>query len=69
MCAPGHYGKVIGLPGDCTPYTCPHQPPFQQMPLQTLDTGTSMCPIALSAGFDSFCSTELSSNRLSSHPV
>ncbi|XP_026645287.1 laminin subunit alpha-1 [Microtus ochrogaster] len=29
MCAPGFYGKVIGLPGDCTPCTCPHRPPFR----------------------------------------
>ncbi|CAO2617636.1 Laminin subunit alpha-1 [Lemmus lemmus] len=26
MCAPFYYGKVIGLPGDCTPCTCPHRP-------------------------------------------
>ncbi|KAM7316073.1 hypothetical protein ACRRTK_024753 [Alexandromys fortis] len=28
MCTPGHYGKVIGLPGDCTPCSCPRRPPF-----------------------------------------
>ncbi|XP_055466158.1 laminin subunit alpha-1 [Psammomys obesus] len=31
-CAPGYYGKVIGLAGDCTPCTCPHRPPFSFSP-------------------------------------
>ncbi|XP_041500327.1 laminin subunit alpha-1-like [Microtus oregoni] len=37
MCAPGFYGKVIGLPGDCTPCTCPHRPPFSFSPTCVLE--------------------------------
>ncbi|XP_051046860.1 laminin subunit alpha-1 [Phodopus roborovskii] len=37
MCAPGYYGKVIGLPGDCTPCTCPHRPPFSFSPACVLE--------------------------------
>ncbi|XP_021041837.1 laminin subunit alpha-1 isoform X1 [Mus caroli] len=32
LCASGYYGKVTGLPGDCTPCTCPHHPPFSFSP-------------------------------------
>ncbi|XP_038171484.1 laminin subunit alpha-1-like isoform X2 [Arvicola amphibius] len=37
MCAPSHYGKVIGLLGDCTPCTCPHRPPFSFSPTCVLE--------------------------------
>ncbi|XP_052049480.1 laminin subunit alpha-1 [Apodemus sylvaticus] len=37
LCAPGYYGKVIGLAGDCTPCTCPHQPPSSFSPTCVLE--------------------------------
>uniref|UniRef100_A0A8C5LLU5 Laminin subunit alpha-1 n=1 Tax=Jaculus jaculus TaxID=51337 RepID=A0A8C5LLU5_JACJA len=37
VCAPGYYGKVTGLPGDCTPCTCPRRPPASFSPTCVLD--------------------------------
>ncbi|XP_029420162.1 laminin subunit alpha-1 isoform X2 [Nannospalax galili] len=36
-CAPGYYGKVIGLAGDCTPCTCPLRPPGSFSPTCVLE--------------------------------